>query len=104
MTPPLKPPKYYFPPPTITPTATYVPPSSVNPHILLSMPLLSVDIVFMSVNNRPQHSTFILSITYTPSFITITYKSYSVNTVQIDIKNNHHNPPTYYPYLPNLFP
>ena len=42
--------------------------------------------VSMSVRNRPQHITFFLSITYTPSFITITYKSYNVNRVHITIK------------------
>ena len=41
-----------------------------------------------------QHCTFILYTMYTSSFTTITYKSYNVNTTQISIKNNHHNPPT----------
>ena len=44
--------------------------------------------ISMSVSNR-----FFLSTTYTPSFITITYKSYNVNTLLITIKNNNHNPP-----------
>ena len=47
----------------------------------------------MSVKTRPQHSTFILSTTYTLSFTTIAYKSYNVNTNQITIKNYHHNSP-----------
>ena len=50
-----------------------------------------VDNVFMSVSNRPQHSIFIISPTFTPSLITITYKSYKINTMQIANKNNHHN-------------
>ena len=49
--------------------------------------------VFMNVSNRPQVSIFIISPTYTPSFITITYKSYNINTTQIANKNNHHNSP-----------
>ena len=69
------------------------PPSSINPHILLHMPPQPVDIVFMSISNGPQHSTFIISPLYTPSFIIIMYKSYNVNTIQIAIKNNHHNSP-----------
>ena len=46
----------------------------------------------MSVNNRPQHSTFILSTTYTLSFTPIVYKSYNINPNQMTIKSNHHNP------------
>ena len=46
----------------------------------------------MSVNNRPQHSTVILSTMYTVSFTTKAYESYNVDTNQIAIKNDHHNP------------
>ena len=90
-TPHLKHRKYHFPPPTITPATKYVPLPSINPYILLHT--ICWHYVSMSVCNKPHRSTFFLSTTYTPSFITITYKSYNVNTVQITIKNNHHNPP-----------
>ena len=80
------------PPPTITPIDTYVPLSFIHPQILLHTLTQHVDIMFfMSVSNRPHHCTFIISTTYTPSFITITYKSYNVNIIQITIKNNQHN-------------
>ena len=62
--------------------------------------------VFMGVSNRPQHSILIISPSYTPSFITITYKSYNINTIHIANKNNHHNSPpinhtfqTYHAYM-----
>ena len=67
ITPHLKHCKYHFPPPSITPAIMYVPPPSINPEI--HFPCWHY--VSMSISNRPQHRTFILSTTYTP-FITIT--------------------------------
>ena len=92
-TPHLKHRKYHFPPSTITPVTIYVhlpPLISISFFIRLTIYWQNC---FMSVINRPQHSTFILSTMYTPSFITITYKSYNINTIQITNKNNHHNCP-----------
>ena len=43
---------------------------------------------------------FILSTTYTPSLATIVYKSHNVNTHQITIKINPHNPPQLLPTPP----
>ena len=60
-------------------------------HILLHYLL---NLYFMSINDRPLHPKFILSTSYTSSFITIAYKLYNVNTNQITIKINHHNPTT----------
>ena len=74
---------------------------SLNPYTLLHTPSLPINLYFMGVNNRLQYSTSILSTTYTQMFTAIAYKSYNVNTKQITIKNKHHNPPNYYPYLQN---
>ena len=85
--------KYHFTPLTITPTTTYVPPSSINLHILIHMPPRTVDIMFsweLVIGSNTVHSSRTLH--------TIMYKSYNINTVQITIKNDHHNPtPIKYP-------
>ena len=94
--------KYHFPPLSITHVAMYVLPSCINPHILLHTLPQPVDIMF----SRPQHSTFIISTMYTPSFITITYKSYNIDTIQIAMKNDYHNSPliTHTSQTYHLFP
>ena len=106
-TPYLKYRKYHFPPPTIKSVATYVPPSSINPHILPHTFPQPVDIMFswaLVIGPNTVHSSYLP--TYTPLFITITYKSHNIYTILIAIKNNHHNfpPITYTSQTYHLFP
>ena len=87
--------KYHFPPPTITLATQYMCHLSPLTPILLSTHLYyRLILLFMRIKNRPQHSTFILSTTYTLPFSTIVYISHNINTKHITIKNNHPNCPT----------
>ena len=97
--------KYHFPPPTITPATQYKYHLSQLTPILFSTRLHYL-LILMRIKNRPEHSTFILSTTYTRPFSTIAYISLNINIKHIDIKNNHPNRPTitHTPQTCHLFP